>query len=345
MKKAVFLILMFLLMFGFGAFSAFASGVPEMGSPDDTLLCIPEQATKSTGNDEDNYIENYNLRIEGPERKTITLYPGGTRHYTTGLKPGNYTAVEFSSVNKESGAVTASRNIEIPFTIRAGYITIFPAEVVCELTKVYGALRQSGEINTISSSRARSILYDVKSQDEFAWSWDTKSYQVYQYAQGGSLAGTGIKQAAQAPQPSTPTSSRTTGSSSGGTAGIAVMTFNIKNAPLSAGLLVGDMFEVIINSRGDFKLIERGRRESLMCSAGYDPLACTDPACQRNAAGVLDVGQYVSGTVTKVGSRFMLHVSLMNVDSGASVSQTNRTFESFDDLFKQIPDVVDDLNL
>lgn len=340
MKTAVFFIMATLLLFA-GGFSLFAAGVPEMESSSDTLLCIPENAVKDTGNDEDAYIEDYKILVEGPERATIVVYPGGTRTYRKNLQPGNYTAVEFSSVNKESGTTTASRAIDIPFTIRRGYITIFPAEVVCKLTKVYGALRQSGEINMITSSEARSILNDVKSSsDSFAWSWDDRSYEVPRYASGASLAGSGVKQAQLVPESSTPTTSSST---TGGTPSIAVMDFGIQNAPLSAGLLVGDIFEVVIHSTGNFELVERGKREAAMRSAGFDPATCTDPSCHGNAARAIEARQYVSGTLTKIGSRFMLNVSRIDARNGTVIRQFSDTFNSFEGLFNELPGVVEQL--
>lgn len=332
---------MIVFLIGTGSAALFATGVPEMDGANDTLLCVPENAEKVDVGDDDTYIEDYKILVEGPERRTITITPGGTRTYQKGLKPGNYTAVEFFSVNKESGAKTASRAINIPFTIRASYITIFPAEVVCKLTKVYGALKQSGEIITISSSRSRSILNDVKSAEEFAWSWDQQSYEVPRYAEGGSLDGTGIKQGQIVPATTQP--ARTTPGSSGGTSSIAVMDFNIQNAPLSAGLLVGDVFEVIIHSTGDFELMERGEREQLMRAAGFDPAACTDPSCHRSAARAISTGQYISGTLTKVGTKFLLNVSRIDTGNGTVIRQFNETFTSFDMLFERLPSVVDRL--
>lgn len=338
----------FLFMFIAGTLSVFAAGgPPEPSSASDTLLCISRSYDNNAG-DDTSAVEKYTLVVRGPENREISISAGSWNNYTTGLRAGSYTATELQAYRVSDNAITHKGRINIPFTMQAGHITIFPAKLITVLNRSGdGSLTQQCELKPLSSSQTRAILDDVKGYEGFSWSWNNRSYEVAQNIRGTVLDNsTAVVQSSPTNPQGQPASSSSTaessqppqpppssGSSIPASSSIGVLDITPKQgvSEMEADIVTDFVYDALYRYSADrYMIISRQNREAILAEHEFSMSGfCDDTSC------ALEVGRYLSadfviiGSFTKFGTKYYISLQLVDVNTTRVVGSAR---EGADDL-------------
>lgn len=333
MKQGIICSAIIILFFA-AAFPLFAGpGAPEPSSASDTLLCISRNYDNNAG-DDTSAIEKYTLLLQGPENREISLTAASWDSYTTGLRPGSYTAVELSARRVSDNYITKKSRINVPFSIQAGHITIFPARLSCILKRSGdGTLVQTGELRALSSSESKSILDGLRNSETFSWSWNSQSYAVAGNIQGALLDGSAAATSAANPNPTTPAASPTpaapaaqpptpppsSGSSIPLSSSIGVLDITPKQgvSEMEADIVTDFVYDALYRYSADrYMIISRQNREAILAEHEFSMSGfCDDTSCALEVGRYLAADYVIIGSFTKFGTKYYISLQLVDVNT------------------------------
>ncbi|MBN1700138.1 MAG: PEGA domain-containing protein [Spirochaetales bacterium] len=83
---------------------------------------------------------------------------------------------------------------------------------------------------------------------------------------------------------------------------------------------------------GRYLVIDRMQREALLAEIEFSVSDCTDESCQLQIGKLLSASQIIVGSIGKVGSRYILNMKLIDVETGVTLKTASEKYGSIDDL-------------
>ena len=157
-KKKIRFNLIFLLLI---ACIVSCSMLPKPQSDNETLLILPIKTIKKANCD---FFRHYIIELENTD-EIIRIDPQSGYMFVRNLQPGKYTATKLISLHR--GHVRRREfDLNIPFSLSARTITIFPCQLEVLLRKEYREMKsdyyQYWEFYKLSTREKKNIIEDIK---------------------------------------------------------------------------------------------------------------------------------------------------------------------------------------
>ena len=157
-KKKIRFNLIFLLLI---ACIVSCSMLPKPQSDNETLLILPIKTIKKANCD---FFRHYIIELENTD-EIIRIDPQSGYMFVRNLQPGKYTATKLISLHR--GHVRRREfDLNIPFSLSARTITIFPCRLEVLLRKEYREMKsnyyQYWEFYKLSTREKKNIIEDIK---------------------------------------------------------------------------------------------------------------------------------------------------------------------------------------
>ena len=116
---------------------------------------------------------------------------------------------------------------------------------------------------------------------------------------------------------------------------VTVLDFSVSQvSEQEAGILV-DYFSGHLVKSGRYRVIDRTQRQNILGELQFSYDGCTDEKCQLEIGKLLAARYIFIGSLGKLGSRYILNMSLVEVETG-------ETLNSFSDKYNNLDALVDD---
>lgn len=90
---------------------------------------------------------------------------------------------------------------------------------------------------------------------------------------------------------------------------------------------------------GYFTVIDVSQRDNILKEMEFSLSGCSDESCMLEVGKMLSAEGIVTGSIGKVGSRYVLAAKLMETETAATVSTFDGLYNNLDDLMDGLPDV------
>jgi TolB-like protein len=120
---------------------------------------------------------------------------------------------------------------------------------------------------------------------------------------------------------------------------IAIMDFKVTNVEKSESDLFLDFFSNALFETGVFDVLQRDKRDKLMQEIQFSMSDTADAKKTRQVGKLLSSKLLVFGNLGKVGNNVLLSVSMVDVETGRTVSTYSKTYKSLEAVFDGLPDV------
>jgi len=98
---------------------------------------------------------------------------------------------------------------------------------------------------------------------------------------------------------------------------IAVMDLQSKGMNEATVLALSDRLRAEIFATNKFEVLERAQMDDVLKEQGFQASgACTDEACQIEMGQILGVERLVTGSLGKLGTKFILNLRMINIETG-----------------------------
>lgn len=115
---------------------------------------------------------------------------------------------------------------------------------------------------------------------------------------------------------------------------ITVMDFSGSGVSQGELSLFSDYITSHIVETGQYVVVDRLQRQTLLSELEFSLSDCTDERCQLEAGRLLAAGSIVVGSLGRFGDRFLLNVKQIEVETGQTLGAVSRTYESLDTLLE-----------
>jgi len=113
---------------------------------------------------------------------------------------------------------------------------------------------------------------------------------------------------------------------------LAVLDFNIQNMSSAEGVLIVDMIGGAIVKTRTYRVIDRGQRDMLLDEIAFSLGDCSDESCQLQVGRLLSADHIVIGSLGEAGSRFVISLKLLTVETGEVLHTAFKVYPSLNDL-------------
>lgn len=113
---------------------------------------------------------------------------------------------------------------------------------------------------------------------------------------------------------------------------IAVIPFNPAGVSEQESRVLTELFETGLVNTDVFQVIEQNRVKEIVEAQKYSLEGCTDEACAVEFGRLLAADRIILGTVSVLGSRFIITAKIINVQSGENLKADKVTAESLEGL-------------
>ncbi|MFP4407309.1 MAG: hypothetical protein ACLFPW_02190 [Spirochaetaceae bacterium] len=167
------LLLLLLVLMGTALLVGGCTTLPEPKGEDDTAFVLPVQRVQqSDGGSTFGYYEVHIGKAGDPSfDRTINVYAGSEMEMITGLEPGRYELSRYQFRYKNSNDYGSSREINAPFVLEPGALTICPTTVfITVFKKDPDASKNWMRVNFDTTSppiRSR-VLKELEEQESFS---------------------------------------------------------------------------------------------------------------------------------------------------------------------------------
>ncbi|MBN2353239.1 MAG: hypothetical protein JXD23_11760 [Spirochaetales bacterium] len=119
---------------------------------------------------------------------------------------------------------------------------------------------------------------------------------------------------------------------------IAVMDFKVTNFQKSESDLFVDFFNNALFETGVFDVLQRNQRDRLLQEIQFSMSDTADAKLTRQVGKLLSSKLLVFGNLGKVGKNVLLSVSMVDVETGRTVSSYSKTYKSLEEVFNSLPE-------
>ncbi len=117
---------------------------------------------------------------------------------------------------------------------------------------------------------------------------------------------------------------------------IAIMDFKVTNVQKSESDLFLDFFSNALFETGVFDVLQRDKRDQLLKEIEFSLSDTADAKKTRQVGKLLSSKLLVFGNLGKVGKNVLLSVSMVDVETGRTVSTYSKTYKTLDEVFDSL---------
>jgi len=118
---------------------------------------------------------------------------------------------------------------------------------------------------------------------------------------------------------------------------ISVMDFTTEEVSAAAASSIVDLFSAALLKTGGFTVIDSAQRDSILKEMEFSMSGCADESCMLEIGRMLAAEAIVTGHLSKIGSRFVLSVKMLDTESGMTLGALDGAFSDLDRLVEAIP--------
>jgi len=113
---------------------------------------------------------------------------------------------------------------------------------------------------------------------------------------------------------------------------VTVLDFTVSQVSEKDAAILVDYFSGHLVSSGKFRVIDRTQRQIILSELKFSYDGCTDEDCQLEIGKLLAARYIFIGSLGKLGSRYILNMSLVEVETGETIKSVSDKFSSLDSL-------------
>ena len=113
---------------------------------------------------------------------------------------------------------------------------------------------------------------------------------------------------------------------------ITVLDFETSGVSEQEMTLFVDYLSSSVSDYEEYILIDRRQREIILSEAEFSNSGCADESCAIEIGQVLSASEMIVGSLGSIGSRYLLNVKLIDVETGETIRDVSEKYNSIDDL-------------
>ncbi len=118
---------------------------------------------------------------------------------------------------------------------------------------------------------------------------------------------------------------------------ISVLDFETKDLAESEMKGIISRLSSALFQTGDFNVIDISQREAILNELEFSLSGCADDSCMLEVGKMLSAEAIVVGTISHIGSSFLLSAKLLETESGIILNTADGTYGNIDDLLLDLP--------
>ncbi len=113
---------------------------------------------------------------------------------------------------------------------------------------------------------------------------------------------------------------------------ITVMDFETSGVSEQEMTLIVDFLSSSVSDYEDYILIDRRQREIILSEAQFSNSGCADESCAIEIGQLLSASEMIVGSLGSVGSRYLMNIKLIDVETGKTIKDVSEKYGSIDEL-------------
>ena len=113
---------------------------------------------------------------------------------------------------------------------------------------------------------------------------------------------------------------------------VTVLDFSISQVSEQEAAILVDYFSNHLVSSGKYRVIDRSQRRTILSELEFSYDGCVDEQCQLEIGKLLAASYIFTGSLGKLGSRLILNMSLVDVETGEAVNSLSEKYENMDSI-------------
>ncbi len=124
---------------------------------------------------------------------------------------------------------------------------------------------------------------------------------------------------------------------------VAVLDFHAKDVPAKQASIITDIVRGTVVKSGKYNVLDRANMDSILKEQSFQQTGCTDAACAVKIGKLLSMQYMIVGTLSKLGSTYILSAELISVESGKIIKSEDGSSKSIDDMINLAKDAANRL--
>lgn len=117
---------------------------------------------------------------------------------------------------------------------------------------------------------------------------------------------------------------------------VSVMDLTLEKISSSEGLLIVDLLSSALIETQKYTVIDRAQRKAILDEIAFSLEGCTDESCQLEVGRLLAADKIIVGSTGLIGTKYILNLKLVDVETSAAVRTAYKIFNSLDDMVEGI---------
>ena len=124
---------------------------------------------------------------------------------------------------------------------------------------------------------------------------------------------------------------------------VAVLDFHAKDVPAKQASIITDIVRGTVVKSGKYTVLDRANMDSILKEQSFQQTGCTDAACAVKIGKLLSMKYMIVGTLSKLGSTYILSAELISVESGKIVKSEDGNSKTIDEIINVAKDAANRL--
>ena len=116
---------------------------------------------------------------------------------------------------------------------------------------------------------------------------------------------------------------------------VAVIPFSAKNTSDIEAEAITSVFETALVKLDKYAVIEQTQMDEILSAQAYSLSGCTDDSCAVEVGELLSAKQIILGSLTKIGSKYLLTAKMIDVETGEHLKADDVQSDSIDEMLDQ----------
>lgn len=113
---------------------------------------------------------------------------------------------------------------------------------------------------------------------------------------------------------------------------VTVLDFTVSQVSQQEAAILVDYFSGHLVSSNEFRVIDRTQRQTILSELKFSYDGCTDEDCQLEIGKLLAARFIFIGSIGKLGSRYILNMGMVEVETGETVKSVSDKYDNMDSL-------------
>ncbi len=305
--------------------------LPKPNSNIDTLFIIPIKTQKDSSAQ---WFGKYRITISDSKnnKEVKTHYLPITNGFTTirGLAPGSYYISEDFFIYDDDHTKGSSSGRHYSFILYPNKISVLDYEFLYKMWK------KDSDTNTMnrewkyfSKTKQQRLIESISDYENFSlWNNDFIESSIVETKEHS-----GTEPIVEISKSESQTSNENDKKLSLADRWIiTVLDLSVENMSASDGKLITDLLSSALISTEQYRVIDRSQRETILNELSFSLSGCADESCQLELGKLLAADGIVVGSIGKIGSRYVLNIKLLGVETSEAVATSYKIFNSLEDL-------------